>query len=66
MRRNHLEHHGEHDGQDKPRADALHRTAGERYRKRGGNRTRNRADEEGAEHIRQSAKKRYLRTPENA
>ena len=49
MRRNHLEHHGEHDGQDKPRADALHRTAGERYRKRGGNRTRNRADEEGAE-----------------
>lgn len=49
MRGNHFEHHGKHDGKDKPRADPLHRAPDERHGKRGGSSAHNCADEEGAE-----------------
>ena len=49
MRGNHFEHHGKHDGKDKPRADPLHRAPDERHGKRGGGSAHNCADEEGTQ-----------------
>ena len=44
-----LEHHSERDGEDKPRANALHRASDERDGKRGGRCAHDRADKEGAQ-----------------